>query len=232
MTLDTVIVSDLHYGDKRCNLNDVAQLFGHIGPVKRLIVAGDILDSWVASSWDLKPLNALLNGLRPDNITLIAGNHDPSDLKALLPSYEILNETSVETCRGPYRVIHGHQYDHLLQEYSVLARIGAWLQQLILKKTGWDIQRLVRFSVSARNKTDYFKRMVGNIIQVMDKECQENGEHGVICGHTHYPVRVRRDDAFDYINSGDLLENLSYVRIDDGGEISLCSYFPTDLLPA
>ena len=223
--LDTVIASDLHLGDKRCDLEQVASLFGHIGHVHQLIIAGDVLDSWVANTWDIDKLTALLGGLISHTIILESGNHDPNNLQELMGDKFIVKEQhEVDTRRGKYLVIHGHQYDNILQNYSLFVRMCFSIHQVMLKKFGWDLQKLLRFSLSKRNSSKYFKSLVRDSIKQMMVDFKDYA--GVICGHTHFPIRQQFDD-FEYINCGDLIEHYSYVKIDKEGEVSLCGYFPT-----
>lgn len=222
--LDTVIVSDLHCGDKRCNLEHVASLFGHIGHIHQLVIAGDILDSWAADTWDTTKLSVLFGGLVSHTIVLETGNHDPENLQEIMgDKFIVKNEHEVETRRGTYIVVHGHQYDHFLKNYSIAVKISFILHQFILNKFGLDLQRLLRFSLAKRNQSKYFKSLVKETVTQMRIDFKDYA--GVICGHTHFPIREQYDD-FEYINCGDLIEHYSYVKIDEKGEVSLCGYFP------
>jgi len=222
--LDTVLVSDLHYGDRRCNLEQVACLLGHIGHIHRLIVVGDTLDYWVTKTWNLQSLLALLSGLCSHTVVLISGNHDPNNLDELVgDKIQVCDDYEVEAKKGIYKVIHGHQYDKLLCSHFYFVRFCFWIHQLLLNKYGWDFQRLLRFSLSNRSKSKYFESLVKESVEQMRSDY--SGYAGVICGHTHFPVRVEFDD-FEYFNCGDLIEHFSYIKINQDGEVSLCGYFP------
>ena len=225
--LDTVIVSDLHYGDKRCNLDAVGMLFDSIKEAEMLIIAGDLLDSWWTSTWDFNALRAVLGRLHTERRVIIQGNHDPENLGELLADNDIggvADYVVVHGKNGDYAVVHGHSYDYYLAQYSWLVRMGFWLQKFCITKFNVDFSLLRKFSVSARNRSWYFKRYLSDSLRSMRQDYA--GKAGVICGHTHYPLYLNMDGGFEYINSGDVLESFTYVVVDADGNISLRGFYP------
>jgi len=222
--LDTLIVSDIHDGDKRCIHSAIAELMVHVGPAKRLILAGDTLDSWATCEWDVAWLKDIVNHLAPQEVIVLRGNHDPIDLQIRLgTSFTVMDSYDLSVADGRYKVIHGHQYDTLFVKHSTYVWLCYLLHTFFLNKFGWDLQKLLRFSVSKYSRSAYFKKFVRSAINQMMQDFQNY--RGVICGHTHYPIRVEHAQ-FDYINCGDLLTNYSYVGMDSDGYPYLRGYFP------
>jgi UDP-2,3-diacylglucosamine pyrophosphatase LpxH len=224
--LDTALFSDLHRGDRRSNLVYMRELFLHVGKAHRVILIGDVLDSWTADSWDVEELLEALGSLLARELICVRGNHDPDNLDKLLGDrFTVVDQYDLETKRGLYAVMHGHQYDDMICKYSYWMRILYWIHDAVLRAFHIDMQRLLQFSLSSRNKSRYFKNLVADSVRRMREDL--GGKYkGVVCGHTHFPTRVLCGD-FEYINSGDLLTNMTYVKVEQDGEISVYGYFPT-----
>jgi len=219
--MNRIIISDIHIGDKRLDERYLRAFVNYLGYVDELILAGDILDSWVTNKWDLDLLYFIVH--KSARVIFIKGNHDPENLESII-GFKVLESYEFETPKGKYLVFHGHQFDYLMAKYSWWAKLSFKLHQFLYSKFNIDLQKIKNLSLARRSKAWYFKNIINDSITEIYKKYSKDYKV-VICGHTHYPIRVKRED-FEYVNSGDLFENFTYVKIDKEGNLDLCGFYP------
>jgi len=231
---DTIVISDNHIGDKRVDLETIRCMMQYIKDeygdrrVVKLIINGDFLDSWSTDRWDMIKIFSAISIGQHETI-IVQGNHDPLVLSALVPSgVQVVRRTEVKTDQGAYVVLHGHEYDINVNEFSWFWRWVYKAKEYLYSKFGIDIQKLLKFSLSKRHNSLYFMKVVWRSIE-MNKNLHDRDYIGVVCGHTHFPTRLTLG-GFEYLNSGDCIDNFTYVRISEDGKADIGRYYPVEKL--
>jgi len=239
-----IVVSDLHLGTKDSKCEEFIE-FLEKHPTDLLILNGDIIDAWAinrGSKWKKKHTKVLAKLLKLSNTTKIIwirGNHDEF-IKDFLGfnlggiqfredytlhfSEWVEYDTWKNRC---YYIFHGDVIDVFITKYLWLSKIGAvgydfalWLNRLYNMYRKW--RKLPYQSISQKIKegvkvaTNYVNDFETTALKMAEKK----GCDGVICGHIHQPQN-RTIDGKKYVNSGDWVENMSAVLIDNYGKIEI-----------
>jgi UDP-2,3-diacylglucosamine pyrophosphatase LpxH len=246
MKHQAIIVSDLHLGTKDSKAEEFME-FLEKHPTDLLILNGDIIDGWAlnrGAKWKkqhTKVISKLLKLSNKTQIVWIRGNHD-----------EFLHEFMGNHCGGieiredyvfntkvwveddvyrneSYYVFHGDVIDIFITKYKWLSKIGAvgydfalWLNRWYNKYRVWrklpyqSISQKIKSGVKAA--TNYVNDFEVTALSMASKK----GCHGVMCGHIHQP-EDRMINGKRYLNSGDWVENMTAICVEDTGRIYLYS---------
>lgn len=226
MEVKALFISDTHFGSKGSNADKLLETLKKYKP-EEIYLIGDIIDGWLLKKrvfWTQdftnvirKLLSFSKNGTK---VIYITGNHDD-----FLRSYSPADFGNIQIVDKAifkdYLIIHGDQFDGIVKMrwLGILGSIGYELAiyiDRIMHKLGF------KYYLSG-----YLKKTVKRAVQfVTDFEKQLsyqafiNGNKGVICGHIHTPVdkiiKVK-DTDIHYLNSGDWIENNSYIIYNDNG---------------
>jgi UDP-2,3-diacylglucosamine pyrophosphatase LpxH len=246
MKYQAIVVSDLHLGTKDCKAEQFIE-FLEKHPTDLLILNGDIIDGWAlnrGAKWKkqhTKVISKLLKLSNKTQIIWIRGNHDEF-LQEFIGNHfggiEIREDyvftTKVWVENDVYRnesyyVFHGDVIDIFITKYKWLSKIGAigydfalWLNRWYNKYRVWknlpyqSISQKIKGGVKAA--TNYVNDFEVTALSMAHKK----GCNGVICGHIHQP-EDRMINGKRYLNSGDWVENMTAVCIEDTGKIYLYS---------
>jgi UDP-2,3-diacylglucosamine pyrophosphatase LpxH len=126
-----------------------------------------------------------------------------------------------------YYIFHGDVIDVFITKYKWLSKIGSvgydfalWLNRVYNTYRKW--RKLPYISISQKIKesvkvaTNYVNDFEVTALSMATKK----GCNGVICGHIHQPAD-RVINGKRYLNSGDWVENMSAICIDNIGKIYL-----------
>ena len=213
--MKTLVISDLHIGSKGCNTKAIINLL-KTEEYDRLILVGDIIDGWLFQRYKKfsadhnKVIRKLFKISKEKEIIWISGNHDEFLRKYTpmqLGNIKIVDEFT----EGGIWFCHGDKYDGIVKMH--------WLG--MLGSIGYDaaivIDRLLKKINKKTSLSKYLKDNVKAAVsfmvdyeQEMVRQAKKRNCHTVICGHIHTPVD-RTIDNIRYINTGDWIENQSYV---------------------
>jgi UDP-2,3-diacylglucosamine pyrophosphatase LpxH len=221
MRIDALFISDVHLGTKGSNADKVLEILKNYQP-QTLFLVGDIIDGWMLKRkfrWSQSHTNVLRKILsyskNGTKVIYIPGNHDE-----FLREYLDMNFGNIEIhneyiWNNTY-ITHGDLYDGVvkLKWLGVLGSIGYDLAISIdrrLKKWGYK-RSLSKFL------KDKVKEAVKFITSFEEEIVRQGIKHNcstVICGHIHHPEDKLINNV-RYLNSGDWIENNSYIIYVDG----------------
>jgi UDP-2,3-diacylglucosamine pyrophosphatase LpxH len=213
--MKTLVMSDLHIGSKGCNTKAIINLLKTV-KYDRLILVGDIIDGWLFQRYKKfsaehnKVIRKLFKISKEKEIIWISGNHDEF-LRKYTPMQLGNIKIVDEFIEGGIWFCHGDKYDGIIKMH--------WLG--MLGSIGYDaaivIDRLLKKINKKTSLSKYLKDNVKAAVsfmvdyeQEMVRQAKKRNCHTVICGHIHTPVD-RTIDNIRYINTGDWIENQSYV---------------------
>jgi UDP-2,3-diacylglucosamine pyrophosphatase LpxH len=219
----TIWISDAHLGTRNCHADFLLD-FLRSTESDTLYLVGDIVDGWqLAKSWywpqnhnDI--LQKLLRKARKGTqVVLIPGNHDeflrkfgkhdfgrvtlaPQAIHTLVDGRKLL-------------VLHGDQFDSVVQFAPWLAHIGDEAYEFMLSVNRLFNQLRARFGMSYWSISAYLKKKVKNAVNfvsafenVVILAAKRHHVQGVVCGHIHQ-AEMRVIDGILYCNDGDWVES-------------------------
>ena len=229
----TVWISDVHLGFPGCSADHLAGFLRSI-QCEKLYLVGDIIDFWYMRRrrfWSQAHNNVVRcifgKAKHGTEVVYIPGNHDEKlrDYDQWqLGNIKICDDAIHETLDGRrLLVIHGDQFDYVMRHSRLLAIIGSFLYDWLLKAN-----RVVNW-VRGKLKKDYWslaaflKHKVKNAVQYIGKyeeilagEAERRGVDGLICGHIHRAEITQIGDVH-YLNCGDWVESCTaLVELWDG----------------
>jgi UDP-2,3-diacylglucosamine pyrophosphatase LpxH len=237
MKHQAIIVSDLHLGTKDSKAEEFIE-FIEKNPTDLLILNGDIVDGWAlnrGTKWKkqhTKVISKLLQLSNKTRIIWIRGNHDEFIQEFIgthLGAIEIREDykLDIDNTMESYYIFHGDVIDVFITKYKWLSKIGSvgydfalWLNRVYNAYRKW--RKLPYISISQKIKesvkvaTNYVNDFEVTALSMATKK----GCNGVICGHIHQPAD-RMISGKRYLNSGDWIENMSAICIDNIGKIYL-----------
>ena len=237
MRYKAIIVSDLHLGTKDSKAEEFIE-FIEKNPTDLLILNGDIVDGWAlnrGTKWKkqhTKVISKLLQLSNKTRIIWIRGNHDEFIQEFIgthLGAIEIREDykLDINNTMESYYIFHGDVIDVFITKYKWLSKIGSvgydfalWLNRIYNTYRKW--RKLPYISISQKIKesvkvaTNYVNDFEVTALSMATKK----GCNGVICGHIHQPAD-RMIDGKRYLNSGDWIENMSAICIDNAGKVYL-----------
>ncbi len=237
MKYQAIIVSDLHLGTKDSKAEEFIE-FLDSHPTDLLILNGDIVDGWAlnrGTKWKkqhTKVISKLLKLSKKTRIIWIRGNHDEFIQEFIgthLGAIEIREDykLDINNTMESYYIFHGDVIDVFITKYKWLSKIGSvgydfalWLNRVYNGYRKWrklpyiSISQKIKGSVKAA--TNYINDFETSALSMATKK----GCDGVICGHIHQPADTMIDGK-RYLNSGDWVENMSAICIDNIGKIYL-----------
>lgn len=242
-----VIVSDLHLGTKDSKCNEFLD-FLEQHPCDTLVLNGDIVDGWAlnrGSKWKkkhTKVISKILTMSNDTNVIWIRGNHDEFLSEFIDSSFgniKFKENYVLKTQEWKSRdifidrnfyVFHGDVIDVFITKYKWLSKIGSigydfalWLNRIYNKYRAWrglsyqSISQKIKEGV--KTATMYINDFETTAIMMAEKA----GCEGVICGHIHQPSD-RLISNKRYLNSGDWVENMTALVVDNNGQIELKKY--------
>ena len=221
MKIDALFISDVHLGSKGSNADDVLNVLKKYQP-KYLFLVGDIIDGWLLRRkfrWPQSHTNVIrkiLSYSKNDiKVIYIPGNHD--DFLREYGEFSFGNiEVHNEYIWNNIFITHGDLYDGVvkLKWLGVLGSIGYDMAISIdrgLKKIGFK-RSLSKF---LKNKVKEAVKFITQYEIELTRQAKKHGCSTVISGHIHHPDD-RMIDGVRYLNTGDWIENNSYITFHEG----------------
>lgn len=236
------VISDLHYKfatpkpeDVELNAKALAFLRTLPGHYDWLILNGDIFDLWFDWKYAIIkayfPVLKILADIREKGcrIVYISGNHD-FWFNDFFPSYlqvELYQDAFVlETDKKKIYFTHGDIHTTNDFRYQLFRRV---IRLPFAKKLFSFFHPDFALNMGKAMSRSSRMRRVAQRLQLQKKEGLENFARSllkdydyVIMGHTHEPCVIPMEKGV-YANSGDWLENHSYIKIING-KLELCTF--------
>ena len=237
-----VFISDLHLGTPGCQAGELLD-FLRSHHSDHLYLVGDIVDGWqLRRRWywpqshnDVvqKLLKRARKGCR---IVFVPGNHDEFSRQFTglhFGGIEVAHESVHVTADGrSLWVVHGDDFDAVIQSAKWLAFVGDNLYELSLRlnrhlnhwrgRLGlpyWSLSAYLKHKVkSALNYVTEFEKAVA-------REARARGHDGVVCGHIHR-AEMREIDGTLYCNDGDWVESRTALVEHMDGRLELLHWNP------
>ena len=236
----TLWISDTHLGGK--NLKS-KQLLDFLSKTESdyLYLVGDIFDLWkLRSKWHWPEINDRIVSLvlrkvqAGTKVIYLPGNHDASFKSYSDSSFngiEICDEYIHETVENKrYLVLHGDQFDCVVQKSKWLASVGSILYEYLLVMNRLynrvrDYQGKEYFSISAflKHRCKKAVNYIGSYEDTLAGVVKEKEVDGIICGHIHHASLKSMHD-FIYANSGDWVESCTALAENHNGTLGLIEW--------
>ncbi len=243
--VEIVILSDIHLATYGCHATELVAYLKSINP-KLLILNGDIIDGWAFSkkyfpTSHMAVLSEFFKMMKNGTqIIYITGNHDEflrkySDMS--MGNLLLTDKYLMEIEGKKHWIFHGDVFDNTTKGGArVVAKIGGigydWLI-LLNRAINWALELIGRPKVSLSKKIkNSVKKAVKFIADFEQKAIElaiDNKYDYVICGHIHMPsdrIATTENGSVRYLNSGDWIENLTWLEFD-AGQWSLNYYDPS-----
>ncbi len=219
----TLFISDVHLGTKACQASSLLEfLKRHEADTYYLV--GDIVDFWRIRRKPHWPqahndvIQKLLRKVRKGaRFVYIPGNHDEA-LRSYCGQHfggiEFkMNDVHIAADGRRFLIMHGDEFDVVIQYVKWLAFLGDWAYVLALGlNTAFNKVRL-QFGFSYWSLSAYLKQKVkkavnyiGDFESALAGEAKRHKADGVICGHIHFAA-MRDISGIAYINCGDWVES-------------------------
>ena len=233
--VEVVILSDIHLGTYGCHAKELVAYLKSISP-KLLILNGDVIDGWAFSkryfpNSHMSVLSEFFKMMKKGTqVIYITGNHDEflrkyTDLS--MGNLFLTDKYLLEIEGKKHWIFHGDVFDHTTSGGAkFIAKLGGmgydWLI-LVNRAINWILEKFGKGKVSLSKKVKNSVKKAVKFIGDFEKKATEiainNHYDYVICGHIHQPadkIWTTEKGSVHYLNSGDWIENLSWLEFDKG----------------
>lgn len=224
---DTLVISDVHLGSTKSKADRLFHFLDMLlkNPPNRLIVAGDLFELWSTNYKDIlkyeykiirKIFDLSEQGVK---VVYIPGNHDRA-FRAFefftLGKIKIRNEYVIKDNHKRYLVMHGDEFDAFTRNHVVISILLDQLYVFLIKWSGFLKRHFgINTSVVKDKNSKKYQKIIKKIRRAALTYARSRGMDGIIIGHTHNPDIFQDKDEKIYINSGDWVDNCSYVVISN-----------------
>lgn len=233
----SVWISDVHLGLRDSQGERLLRFLRSIN-CDYLYLVGDMIDLWqLKRRWHWPgELNGIVRRLLKmardgTRIYFLPGNHDDAFRDWLGVNFggiEIRDRVVHQTADGRrLLVLHGDEYDTIVQCRRWLARLGAVAYDYLVMFNRMLNAVRRRFSLPPWSLAAIIKRKVKSAVGCTDSfedaavhAAEKLAAGGVVCGHIHNPS-TRTIRGIQYFNCGDWTENCSAIVEDEAGRLSL-----------
>lgn len=234
MKVRSLFLSDVHLGGDYCNHEKLLELISVI-ECDNLYIVGDFIDGWALKrrmKWHSNYNTIIQKILRMSrkgvNVVYLWGNHDdflePFDGVHFGSNVTIVRETVHTTLKNErILILHGDQFDGIVTKNKWIQKIGAVIYDYSLHLN--KLFRVFKFSFSnfLKQKAKEAVKYISSYEDTMSRYCINNGYDSVLCGHIHKP-ELKSIDGVNYYNTGDWVENNTFIVETLNGEIKLLTY--------
>ena len=223
----SVFISDVHLGTRMSQADELLS-FMKTFECDNLYLVGDIVDGWAMNSGFYWPQShndvvqkILRRARKGTNVVYVPGNHDEFLRGFCDNSFGSITLTDQMIHVGldgkKYLVIHGDQFDVVINHAKWLSHLGSWAYDVsivfnVLVNRIRTKLNLRPWSLSAWLK--YKVKKAVNFIGSYEKTLSEYAGNlrvdGIICGHIHH-ANHRDVMGTAYLNCGDWVETCSAV---------------------
>lgn len=233
----TIWISDVHLGTRGCKAEFLLDFLKHTES-ETLYLVGDIIDGWrMRRSWYWAQSHndviqkILRKARKGTKVIYIPGNHDEAlrDYDGiLLGGIAVRSHHIHETADGRrLLIIHGDQFDGIVQYAKWLARLGDSAYNLCLVLNHWFNHFRRRIGYPYWSLSAYLKKRVKNAVEYISnyeeaiaREARRRGADGVVCGHIHQ-AEMRMIDGVLYCNDGDWVESCTALVESPSGRLDI-----------
>jgi len=217
-----MFISDLHIGYHLSNYKKALPVMEVENP-NEIYLVGDILDLWRDSYYNIKKnyadfFNWIKYVSKNKKIYWILGNHDLMVPKREDTYSNIIFTTAIDIILNDgrrLRIRHGHEYDGFVTRFYPLTVACTWIQESIYRWLHKDCEQ--KFSLSSKKQGWFYRHAIKKVRKIA---CELNKDSDIfIMGHTHFPEDTIVK-GIRYINTGDWLDDRSYI-IEKDGKFSL-----------
>jgi len=233
--LDVVVISDVHLGTYGCHATELVNYLKSISP-KLLVLNGDIIDGWQFSKryfplshiQVIKEVMSLLS--KGTRVVYITGNHDEmlrrySDIQ--MGDFQLTDKLVLDINGKKTWIFHGDVFDTTTKgSAKLIAKLGGKGYDLLILlncfiNTILKVFGREKMSLSKKVKDGVKKAVswINNFEQTAAELAIEKQYDYVICGHIHQPqkrVVKSKIGEVTYLNSGDWIENLTSLELNEG----------------
>jgi len=224
---DTIVISDLHLGSKKCQVKKLGNFLHKLlaNHPNRLILDGDVFELWSTNYKNIEAdehriikLVAELSELGT-KIVYIPGNHDRAFrafFKFTFGKIKMRNEYVIRHDHKKYLVMHGDEFDAFTRNHVVISILLDQLYIWLVKMNAFiKIFSRSKRSLSADKHSKKYAELVSRIRILAFAYARSRKMDGIIIGHSHWPDLITDPDGVCYANSGDWLDNCSYIVVGD-----------------
>jgi UDP-2,3-diacylglucosamine pyrophosphatase LpxH len=233
----TLFLSDIHLGTRGCQAELLLDFLRH-NDAETIYLIGDIVDGWrLKSGWYWPQahndvLQKLLRKVRKGaRMIYVPGNHDEfarDYIGMVFGGVEVADHAYHMTAdKKRLLIVHGDQFDIVVQHARWLAWLGDWAYTLALWLNLWfnKIRRRLgfpywSFSAWAKLKVKNAVNFIGAFEAALAEAARRHQANGVVCGHIHHAV-IRDIDGITYINTGDFVESCTAVAEHEDGRLEV-----------
>ena len=233
----TLFLSDIHLGTRGCQAELLLDFLRH-NDAETIYLIGDIVDGWrLKSGWYWPQahndvLQKLLRKVRKGaRMIYVPGNHDEfarDYIGMVFGGVEVADHAYHMTAdKKRLLIVHGDQFDIVVQHARWLAWLGDWAYTLALwLNLGFNkIRRRLgfpywSFSAWAKLKVKNAVNFIGAFETASAEAARRHHANGVVCGHIHHAV-IRDIDGITYINTGDFVESCTAVAEHEDGRLEV-----------
>lgn len=226
-------ISDVHLGTRGCKAEFLLDFLKNTES-EYLYLVGDMIDGWrLKRSWYWPQAHndvvqkLLRKARKGTKVIYVPGNHDEfardyTDFH--FGDVEVLDEAIHTGLDGRrYLIMHGDQFDGVVQYAKWLAHLGDHAYTLALTLNHWFnwVRRKMGYpywSLSAylKHRVKNAVQFIANFEEAMAEMARKRGVDGVVCGHIHH-AELRQLGDITYANDGDWVESCSaLVEHTDG----------------
>lgn len=219
--VEALFISDVHLGSKGCNAEQVLETLKRYEP-EHLFLVGDIVDGWLLKKrfyWPQSHTNVLRKILsyskKGTKVIYVPGNHDE-----FLRQYDDLHFGNIEVHEeyvwNGALITHGDLYDGVvkLKWLGVLGSLG-YDAAIVVDRGLKGLGVKTSLSKYLKERVKEAVKFVTDFESELARQARQRGCHTVVCGHIHQP-EDREVDGVRYLNTGDWIENCSYIVYDKG----------------
>lgn len=239
----TLFLSDIHLGTRGCQA-DLLLDFLKFNEADTIYLVGDIIDGWrLKGGWywpqshnDVvqKLLRQVRKGAR---MLYTPGNHDEfarDFVGAFFGGVEVVDKAFHQTADGKrLLVVHGDQFDMVVQHARWLAILGDWAYEIALWSNLYynKIRRSLGFpywslSAWAKLKVKNAVNFISAYEEALSEAARRHQADGVVCGHIHHAA-IRDMDGILYINTGDFVESCTAIAEHRDGRLEILHWGTT-----
>ncbi|MDO1559197.1 UDP-2,3-diacylglucosamine diphosphatase [Brevundimonas sp. 2R-24] len=237
----TVFLSDIHLGTRGCQAELLLDFLRGM-ECETLYLVGDIVDGWRMKAggfrWPQSHNDVVQKMLRlarkGAKVIYVPGNHDDrvrDFCGAHFGGVEVMREAIHVTATGKrYLVIHGDEFDGVVQHAKWLAFLGDWAYRAMLASNTW-LNRARHalgmdywsFSAFLKVRVKEALQFIENFEEAVARAAREHGVDGVVCGHIH-KAEMRLIDGIEYINDGDWVESCTALVEHMDGRLEILDW--------
>ncbi|WP_309605426.1 UDP-2,3-diacylglucosamine diphosphatase [Phenylobacterium sp.] len=236
----SVFISDVHLGTRGCQAEMLLD-FIRAMECETLYLVGDIVDGWKLKSgwyWPQSHNDVVQKILRLARkgvgVIYIPGNHDDQIRNFCgvhFGGVVVARDAIHEAADGRrFLVIHGDEFDAVVQHARWLALLGDWAYRALLA-SNTAINQVRRrlgfgywsFSAFAKTRVKKALQFIENFEQAVAAEARRRGVDGVICGHIH-KAESRMIGEVAYINDGDWVESCTALVEHRDGRMEILDW--------